>query len=66
MVKIFKAAIGKKNKSWYVENILDLTLFPHPVFRQLVFNDARLIKTLPKNHTFLRSWFTVIKLPGSG
>jgi len=25
MVKIFKAAIGKKNKSWYVENILDLT-----------------------------------------
>jgi len=26
MVKIFKAAIGKKNKSWYVENILDLTL----------------------------------------
>jgi len=26
MVKIFKAAIGKKKKSWYVENILDLTL----------------------------------------
>jgi len=26
MVKIFNAAIGKKNKSWYVENILDLTL----------------------------------------
>lgn len=26
MVKIFNAAIGKKNKSWYDDNMLDLTL----------------------------------------
>ena len=32
MVKIFNAAIDKKNKSWYVDNILDLTPVSNQVY----------------------------------